>query len=762
MITLIVLATIFMGYEASRSEVSYTFTGLVPRSDSSIINYDKLKTDFGTSDNIILIATEDSSIFQLEKLKKFQEFTKRLKKVNSVDSVFSIVDYFILTKDTVNEKFTLNKALKQALRTQNDADSVKHLLHHQPFYEGLLWKKENSSTAAAITINADSMNTSRRIKIILNVEKEILEFGKTNNIKFHFSGLPYVRSKVAAQVEDEIVLFLILSSIITSLILFFFVRSLKAVLLSMLIVGIAVLWSFGSVPLFGYKLTLLSSLIPALIVVLGIPNCIFMLNKYFEEYKNHGNKIKGIHRVIQRIGTAMFMINLTTALGFATFAFTNCAILVEFGIIAAINIMVLYVLCIVIVPIAYSYFKEPTEKDFRHQEKKWMQALISKISLITEKRKMSIYLTTIIICAICTYGITLIKPNGKVVDEIPNDHPVKVDLHFFEENFNGIIPLEILVDTKIKGKARNEKTWSRIQELYDTLYTYPEVTKVISLIDVLKYSKQSLYNGNHNEYSLPESYDLGLLKPFFENSTGNKNVTSKFVDSAYQTLRITAYMKDVPTARVQEIQKSLYPKIDSIFNPQKYNVSVTGTSIIYAKGTDLLIENLYQSIVFAILVISIFIAYSFRSFKMVIIALIPNIIPLIITAGIMGFYGIPLKISTLLTFSIAFGITVDNTIHFLDRYKYELKRTPIINIAVSKALKATGISIFYTSLVLFFGFLIFTQSSFGGTVALGFLLSLTLLTGMICNIVVLPATLLTLEKNIQKKERKKEIKAIQQ
>ena len=757
----ITLLTIFMIYEGRKCEISYSFNNLLPEDDSTAIVFQNFKKTYGANDNVIIVSTDDKDLFKLEKFQSLYKFTQKLNTEPAVDSVFSASNFYVLRRDTSGTKFIFKKVVGTIPQSQAEVDSIKTILYNEKFYDGLLWKSGSSISVTAISMNPDSLDTPRRNDFILHVVDEMEVFAKANNIKFRYSGLPYVRGMVGAQVEREVNVFLFLSALITASILFFFIRSLKAVLLSMLIVGIAVIFSFGTIALFGYKITLLSSLIPALIVVLGIPNCIFMLEKYFEEYKHHGDKMKGIHNVISKIGTAIFMINFTTAIGFATFALTKCAILVEFGIIAALNIMILYLLCILIVPIAYSYMAEPTSKDFRHHEKKWLKGLINKVNfMVAAKRRWVVYIVTIVITAVSGYGISLIETKGTIVDEIPEDNPIKMDLHFFEQNFSGIVPFEVVIDTKKKGKALSEKTLQKIEKLYLVFNDYPEFSKPVSIVDAIKYARQAYYNGNPDEYGLPDDYDKGFILTMAAASTGKKqDMLTRFVDKDRQFLRVSVPMKDVPSVRVNDIKRDIIPKINKIFEKKNYTVNVTGPSVMYARATELLIDNLFSSIVFAIVVIAAFIAYSFKSFKMVVIALIPNIIPLLITAGVMGYFGIPLKISTLLTFSIAFGITVDNTIHFLDRYKHELELNhQNINIAVTKTLNATGISIFYTSLVLFFGFFIFTSSDFGGTVALGFLISLTLLTGMLCNIIILPATLLTLEKSILSKAEKNKLK----
>ena len=499
------------------------------------------------------------------------------------------------------------------------------------------------------------------------------------------------------------------------------------------------------------------ALIPPLIIVISVPNAIFLINKYQQEIKNHGNQAKSLQRVITKVGNATLMTNITTASGFATFIFTKSNILVEFGIMASINIMVVFFLALFIIPIIYSFLPLPKEKHLKHLDRKWMGRIVDWMENTVRHHRFAIYATAVVLIIISMIGIYQIRISGSLIDDMPKDKEFFADILFFEEEFGGIMPLEILIDTKKERGVMELSTLKKMDKLDEALLEYPELSKPLSVLNVIKYSKQAYYNGLPKYYKLPTNQDKNFILSYAKNSVTNGDMLSNFVDSTGQYARMTMYMKDVGTERMEEIEKQLSTKVDNLFDDDEHHVSITGKALVFLKGTRYLINNLVLSLSLAIVLIALFMAFMFRSFKMILISIIPNILPLLITAGLMGYFGIPLKPSTILVFSVAFGISVDDTIHFLAKYRQELlAHNWKVKKSVYAALRETGVSMFYTSIVLFFGFLVFTVSSFGGTVALGGLVSITLLFAMMSNLLLLPSLLLSLESSIANKETLKE------
>jgi len=551
---------------------------------------------------------------------------------------------------------------------------------------------------------------------------------------------------------DEIGLFIAAALLVTSLIFFFFFRSFRATLISLVVVCTGVMWTFGIIGLLNYEITVLTALIPPLIIVIGIPNCIFLINKYQHEVKLHGNKVKSLQRVITKIGNATLMTNVTTASGFATFILTESKLLKEFGTVASLSILAIFILCLLIIPILYTFLPYPKDRHLEHLNRKWIGYFVNWIERIVKQNRIAIYGTSVLLLILSFIGIYQIKISGSLIEDMPKDAEFFKDIRFFEQEFNGIMPLEIMVDTKRKKGVMKLSTLRRMNELEELIIETPELSKPISVVSLVKYSKQAYYNGNPKHYQLPTSQENSFILSYAKNSTSNVDLFKNFVDSTGQYARITTFMKDIGTDKMEYIEENIQNKINNVFPKDQYNVTMTGKALVFQKGTKYLVKNLAISLTLAIFLISLFMAYMFRSFKMIIVSLIPNLLPLLITAGLMGYLGVPIKPSTILVFSIAFGISVDDTIHFLAKYRQELLANHWrINKSVYAALRETGVSMFYTSIVLFFGFSVFTISSFGGTVALGGLVSITLLFAMLSNLVLLPSLLLSLERSIANK-----------
>jgi predicted RND superfamily exporter protein len=745
---LIGAVTTAMAYFASDVKLSYENTSILPSSDSTRIIYERFKQQFGEDGSVMFIGIQDKNLFRLDKFRDLYRISEEIKNINGVEEVVSLTRTYRLVKNDSTHKFDFLPLCEKSPSTQAEVDSLKRLIYSLPFYDNLIINRETGATLIAITLDKNMMNTKQRIGIIGEIRETVASFNEKYDLDVYYSGLPYIRTVTSKKLQDEMKLFVFLSLVVAALFLYLFFRSFKAVLYPVIIVVISVVWALGMMSLFGYKITMLTAIIPPLLIVIGVENCIFLLNKYHYEYRLHRNKVKALSRVIQRIGNANLLTNAATATGFAAFIITNNRLLVEFGAIAAINIMVVYALSLTMVPIFFSYLPPPMVKDVKHQEASIAKAIIDKAVVWVTGHRTWIYIILLVMIAVGFVGGSRLKVSGRIVDDIAKRDKLYTDLMFFEKNFKGIMPLEITVDTKKRKGVFNLSTLNKIERLQDTLATYPELSRPLSIVEVVKYAKQAFYAGDPAFYSLPSSSELTFMGNYIPQLRSKKRTLIKnFIDTNFQVTRISVQMANIGTFQIDSIQKSLRPKIDSIFNPVKYNVTLTGSSIVFQKGTNFLIKNLFESILLAVVVIAILLAFLFTSWRMILISLIPNLIPQLMTGALMGFLDIPIKPSTILIFSIALGISVDNSIQFLSRYRLQLKHSNRnIPYSVITALQETGYSMIYSSTVLFFGFGIFTLSSFGGTQALGLLVSITLLVAGLLNLFVLPSFLLSLDK----------------
>lgn len=725
-------------------------TSVLPNDHPEIVKYTQFTDVFGEEDNAILIAVEGRDLFTSTSFNAWNRLSKQLEAAPEIVSVISLENIEeIVRNGSKLEAQAFNP--REALSDENAKYKLYHLFERLPFYENLIYDPGSRAIRTIAFMDPDVVNTKVRSEFILNEFNSLVEnFERESGADAKISGMPYIKTRNAETLKKEMILFVIGALLVTALIFFFFFRSYRATFISMVVVLIGVSWSFGVIGLLGFEITILTALIPPLIIVIGIPNCIFLINKYQQEVKKHGNQARSLIRVISKVGNATLMTNLTTASGFATFIILSSSLLREFGIVASINIIGIFILSLLIIPIIYSYMSLPKNKHLQHLNTPWIDLFVKSMERIVREHRITVYITSVALLVLSIIGIYQIEITGSRIEDLPKNTDFYEDILFYEEDFNGILPIEILVDTGKENGALSQATLSRVERLSEEIGENPELSNPLSIGNLLKYAKQAYYKGLRKYYQLPTRQERNFILDAANNALSNEgDLTRSMVDSENRRLRLSLMMKDVKTSRMEEIEKDLNKSIEKIFPKERYDVALTGKALLYLKGTRYLVNNLVLSLLLAVILISLLMAYLFRSFQMILISLVPNLLPLIITAGIMGFIGVPIKPSTILIFSIAFGISVDDTIHFLAKYRQELVQNNWqIKKSVYAALKETGVSMFYTSIVLFFGFSVFMISNYGGTKALGGLVSATLLFAMLANLVLLPCLLLSLERNI--------------
>ncbi|HYV90368.1 MAG TPA: MMPL family transporter [Chitinophagales bacterium] len=754
---LIFLAVItsFMLYHARSVHMTYSNPQVIPVTNPKYAEYVAFKKQFGEDGNVMVIGIQTDQLFTTKVLNAWNELAKNTKFVAGVDEVIAIGNSVTFEKDTVNKKMHIASIFPYHINSQTDLDSLKEKFLNLPFYNNLLYNPETHATLMAVHINTARLNSKARIETVQKIQEYGKLFSEQTHLSIYYSGMPLIRTVMTTQIANETKLFLLLAAITTGLVLFILLRSMNAVLVSMLVVVTAEVWTLGTIDWFGYEITILTGLIPPLVVVISITNCVYLLNKYHIEFVKHGNKIKALTRIIEKIGLATLFTNLTAAIGFGVFYFTQSEILKQFGLVAGLNIAGIFLISIILIPCIYSFLPEPKEKHTDYLDRIFLNRVLRTLDHLVHYQRKWIFIATIVFVGIAIGGIFQLKTTGYIVDDIPHKDKLYTDLKFFEQNFHGVMPLEILVDTKKKGGVLSPARLSKINQLQDTLEEFNEFSKPLSIVEGIKFLRQAYYDGGPEDYHLPNELERAFIFSYLGNSKDTTHLLSAFVDSTRQVARISMSMADVGTTHMKQMIKKLTPKIYSVLDTSKYKVTITGSSVVFLEGSRYIIDGLAKSLLLAFLLIAICMGYLFRSWKMILFSLIPNLIPLIITAGIMGYFGIPLKPSTVLVFSIAFGIAIDNAIRFLAKYQQELHRHNW-NIAktVSMALYEAGISIIYTSIILFFGFIIFTLSNFGGTFYLGLLTSITLVVAMLNNLLLLPSLLLSLRKWMGRKHMK--------
>ncbi len=747
-IFLLIAIAAIMYHLAGDVKMSYEHAQILPGDSQIQIDFNDFKSEFGESINTMVIAVQDVEFFTKEHLLAWHRFGLEIENLSGVNAVLNITQLPILQTDSSKKKF-ISTDWYHPNMTSIQIDSALQIFQDQKIYDGMLYNKDVYSALMLVDINKEVLGTPERKFLIDDIVASGEKYSKTLNLDVRYSGMPYLRTIDSIKVKDEISVFIILTLLITSLILYVFFRSFKATLISMIVVTLGVLFSFGVMGFLEFNVTILTALVPPVVIVIGIPNCIFLINKYHTEFRKNKDKIKSLNLMISKIGNITLLTNLTTASGFAAFTLTKSETLQEFGLVAALSIIFIYVISLLLIPIWFSFFSAPKLRHTRHLDRRWVRSVVLILSSWVKDKRKVIYITSCVLTIVGFTGLLLVETTGNITDDLSRNGDLYTDLQFFEKNFGGVMPLEIIIDAKDTNAINKASFMSKVQQLQDELKNYEEFSQPLSYIEFIKYANQAFKQDGSKYYVLPQRRDLGRISSLIRKSDSLNNLDVKLTDKINSKARITLRMNDLATPEMDAILSELSPKINSIFHPDKYDVIVTGFSRVFLEGTKFLVGNLVYSLLLVIILISIFMAWMFRSFRMVIVSLVPNLLPLLLTAAIMGYFSIPIKPSTILVFSIAFGISVDDTIHFLAKYKQELiANNWNMKKSIFSSLKETGVSMFYTSVVLFFGFFIFICSDFGGTIALGLLVSMTLIIAMLSNLLLLPALLLSLERII--------------
>lgn len=769
LLVLIAILTGIFGYHLTQLKMSYTFTKNIPTDNPKYIAYQNFVKTYGEDGNTVMIGFESEDLFTPAKFKALNDLSTKLKEIPEVVSVLAVNKAIYTHPDSVTSLAASPIFDSKKEYTQHELDSLKQFMFQLPFYKGLLYNKESNAYLLAIALDKQVMKTPKRTQVMNQIAKLGQEFSTNAQIETHYSGLPYIRTKTADLLQSELILFLALSFALTALIIFIFFRSFSAVILSMLIVAIGVVWAMGMLPLFGYEVTSLTGCIPPLIVVIAIPNCIYILNSYHQEFAALGDKKQALRSMVGKMGIVTLFTNLTTAIGFGVFSFTNSIILKEFGIITGINSLTLFLVTLIVLPILLYFLPAPKVKHTNYLENKWLNGILNTLSKWVVNNRKAIYIFSGIMLVMSIGGIVRLKQVGFIVDDIPKGDKIVTDLKFFEQNFKGVMPLEIIIDTKEKyGALKSLDIWERIDSLNNLLVARKEIGGGLNLVKAVKFARQGLMGNAESDYILPSPTEFSamrgkLISTFkkqqdhefdtMKNANLLGNVMRQYLDSTAQSIRLSVNVGDIGSEALPKLIAELEPQANAIFEGTGAELTFTGTSITFIEGSKFIIGSLGESLAWAFGMIIVCMLLLFRSFRMMCIAMIANLIPIAMTAGIMGWLNIPLKPSTVLVFSVALGICVDVTIRFMTNIQQRLKENDDLYEVVLLTIRETGMSIIATTAILVFGFGVFAVSSFDGTKALGYLSALTLFLAMIFNLTLQPALLLWYDRSKKKKNK---------
>jgi predicted RND superfamily exporter protein len=401
-----------MGWQASKVQLSYEFAKAIPTDHPKYIAYQQFKKTFGEDGNLLVIGIQTDNLFDQALFNDYAALHGALKKVRGVEDVISVPGAVTLSKNEATEKLMAVPVFGRGPLQQAQLDSSRSVFYNLPFYRGLLYNPDTKAWLMGVRINQAILASGGRSQVVDDIQKLATAFGAKHRLDMHLSGLPLIRTLMAERLQREMQIFTLASVLLSALILWLFFRSLSATVMSLAVVIIGVIWSFGTLQLLGYKITLLTALIPPLIVVIGIPNCIYFLNKYHTSFQATGDKRHAIVQMISKMGIVTLFCNIAAAIGFAVFALTRSAVLKEFGAVAGINILLLFFISLLFIPAVLSLMAPPKEKHTRYLYNRTLQRLLERLEIWSLHHRKLIYLTTAVVLAVSIAGIFRLAKRG--------------------------------------------------------------------------------------------------------------------------------------------------------------------------------------------------------------------------------------------------------------------------------------------------------------------------------------------------------------
>ncbi|MCX7606349.1 MAG: MMPL family transporter [Bacteroidia bacterium] len=732
---LVAMGSIYMLWRAQGVEITQDFIKVVPEDDADYQLYRRFRKEFGEDAGLVLVGITLPPVAADAYWARLRSLSDTLGAIPGVQGVFGLPTAPVL-------RWTEEGFHTEPLSLPKNSQEWDSLRRRLPLYEGFLWDRNGESLLFFIQIDSLSLHTRAKHALIDRVEKIVRRWAEPLGVQVHFSGVPYLRHYVAQLLPEELWFFTVGSLVLTVVALLLYFRSWYAAAFPVVLLGLASLWTVGIIGIYGYKITLLTALLPSVIIILGIPPSIYMLSEYHRLYVAKGNKLSAIREMLRQLGLVTFMIHGNTALGFLTLYLTNVVPLQEFGLVAFWGTITTYFLTILLLPSFFMLLPEPKERHLRHLTNRWVVRWVHWVGAVVERRRGWVYGISLVLFGVAIGGILRLKAVSYMADDLPSSAQVMRDQAFFAARYGGTMPFEIVIEASQPQGVRRLRVLKALSALQDSLSRYPELARSISIADLLKAARQAFWGGVPQAYGLPQPEELPTLLRATRQG-GSLQLLGTLVDSTYQRTRITAFVQDVGSMEMPLLLERVREDIRTTFGEEAGRVYITGTTLIFLKAISYLVDNLVWSLVATFLLVAFQMFLLYGSFRIMLISMGVNLLPLFLVAGLMGYMGMPVKPSTALIYEMAFGIVVDSAIHFLSSYQWYYRRHPRPSRAAVVSVHHTGALIAYTSFVLLMGFGIFAFSSFGGTRALGILTALSLGIGLFSNLFLLPSLVIS-------------------
>jgi len=735
----VILISIFLGYFIKDLRFNYVFEDFFPVDDPDLAYYQKFKQMFNNDNDYLLIGViNESGVFEKEFLTNLDSLTQTLNTVDNVTHVNSLTN---VERPAITPLGLFKIPLVHVNDPSRYSQDSLRIFQNRLLVESLI---SDDSKATAILLKHDFLQSKEGADKLVNDVTSIVS--KFSFDKVYIAGKTYAQGVFIEKMKVELAIFLSASILLVIGFLAFAYRSWWGVLVPLLVVMLATVWILGTMGLTGKTLDILMVLLPTIMFVVGMSDVVHIMTKYIEQLRLGFSKEEAIKTTFREVGLATFLTSLTTSIGFLTLLTASIAPIQEFGVYTALGVFMAFIVAFALLPSCLVFLKKPKVSEKVVNRSAWFGTL-SKSFLLVLKHGKLVIATNLILTAIAVFGVTQIVINTYLIEDLPQDAPLKQAFLFFDRNFGGSRPFEVTAEVKNGHDIFDPEVLKEIDNVESYLRNDFEAGNVVSPVTMIKGLNQAINGGVTSKYKLPETAkDWNKVNRYLKRAD-SRELSFKLITSDKQTGRISMRVGDIGSNLSLQRTEDLKEFIRTETDTSLVSFVVTGTSNLIDKNNEYLSRNMFQGLAIAFAVVALIAGVMFKSLRMILITLIPNIIPLLLVAGIMGLAGVTLKLSTSIIFTIAFGIAVDDTIHFISKLKIELSKGKPLLYALKRTYLSTGKAITVTSLILSGGFLTLLLSSFGGTFYTGLLISLTLIFALVIDLTLLPVLVLYFYKN---------------
>ncbi|HKL18745.1 MAG TPA: MMPL family transporter [Halalkalibaculum sp.] len=726
------ILTLAAFYPAIQIGTDFNLENFFPKNDPTIKDYQYLEEEFGRDDNVIMVGFESDSLLSGSVLSDLKTITDSASLIANVNEVRSILSAQQINRN--GQRLTFDNYI-EADNLHSLPDTLRTALISDPFAEGFLINDQGDVTAFYLEIESGKNNYSVRDQIITDLRRVLQPYQKS--YEFKISGIPYYRNQYVQYLNEEILFYISISSVLIILLLWVLYRSVTGIIIPMLIVWLTILFTLAVMHLTGGYFEIMTSTIAPILLCVGIADSIHMISKYDDARLQGMDKPRSIKEMLLTLGNATFLTSITTAIGFGTLMTSDIVPMKRFGIYTAAGVMIAFAVTIFFVPSSLTLinvkniFKDKSAGIFD-----FFSRSLQKLSEFNQRNYKQITFWFLIGTILIGSGSYFLRVNGKVFDELGEETEPIQHARFFSENLSPPFPMEFIIDTKQENGIMNPGFLQQMESFNSYLASFPEVERTITFNTLLKEVHGTMAPEKAKTNEIPDSEQL-IAQYLLLLEVSDTEFLERVTDFSYQKIRVAAQIKDAGSYRVTQMRDSLSAYLQNNFPDSE--ITITGSTILSADLNGKIVSSLFKSIALAFALISAIMAFLFKNVRMVFISLIPNILPLIMVAGIMGFTGIDIKSSTAVIFTIAFGIAVDDSIHYMARLRVEMKRGATLDEALGIATEKTGKAIVVTSLILLAGFGTLMTSVFSSTVYMGLLVCLTVFGALLADLVLLPS-----------------------